>query len=131
MQKKIFFRIRKKVFFSLFSNHCILIKCLKNIKKYWKKYITFKIIYLNFIGANKPHPITTTRKKVSGEIDGLISSKPSTSKCSSGYGSAEMPITPVMLNSGEHVAAVWFNDEKNKLQWYLGIASDTVNAMIL
>ena len=93
-----------------------------------KKNITFKIIYLNFIGANKPHPITTTRKKVSGEIDGLISSKPSTSKCSSGYGSAEMPIAPVMLNSGEHVAAVWFNEDKNELQWYLGIASETANA---
>ena len=27
-----------------------------------KKNITFKIIYFNFIGANKPHIITTTRK---------------------------------------------------------------------
>ena len=33
-----------------------------------KKNITFKIIYFNFIGANKPYLITTTRKKVSGEI---------------------------------------------------------------
>ena len=39
-----------------------------------------------------------------------------------------MPITPVMLNSGEHVAAVWFNEDKNELQWYLGIASETANA---
>ena len=33
--------------------------------------------------------------------------------------------TPVSLTSGDHVAAVWFYEENNELQWYLGIVSET------
>ena len=46
-----------------------------------------------------------------------------TSNSPSGYGS-----TPVTLTCGEHVATVWWDENKEKLQWYLGIVSETVDS---
>ena len=40
---------------------------------------------------------------------------------------APIKLRYIILNV-EHVAAVWFNEDKNELQWYLGIASETANA---
>ena len=41
----------------------------------------------------------------------------------SGFGS-----TPVTLTFGEHISAVWCDEYKEKLQWYLGIVSKTVDS---
>lgn len=36
----------------------------------------------------------------------------------------------IELVSGEHIVAVWLNEEKNELQWYLGIVSDSIRSDI-
>lgn len=104
----------------------LLIK--KNIRILYTKSLHLSNCNNNFklLGASKPKPVSTALAKVVHETEAPHNPKPSTSKCTNTDSTSclmPLPVTPATLASGEHVVAVWYNEDRNELQWYLGIVS--------